>query len=120
MVVDDDVVFDLLVQRCELDAGLRANRRTGRTARASGCICHGVAGNAELFLEVYLTTRDESQLAFPRAWAKDLIDENGVKTAVGRGKYGPGYMTGLAGIGRFFLRLADPKQTPMAFMVWED
>jgi len=40
-----------------------------------------------------------------------------VKTAIGRHAYGPGFMTGLAGIGRFFLRLHDPERFPVAFMV---
>jgi len=30
---------------------ITANIRDGRTARGSGCQCHGVAGNAELFIE---------------------------------------------------------------------
>jgi hypothetical protein len=32
-------------------------------------------------------------------------------------RYGPGYMTGLSGIGRFFLRLADPENVPAVMTV---
>ena len=93
-----------------LDRCLAANAREGRTARRSGCQCHGLSGNAELFVEV-------GQPEKARLWAQDLVGPDGVKTGIGRWTYEPGYMTGLAGIGRFFLRLADPESTELAFMV---
>lgn len=93
------------VARC-----VAATERTGRRYRKGGCQCHGLSGNAELLIET-------GRVGTARAWAADLIGEDGVKTAIGRHAYGPGFMTGLAGIGRFFLRLHDPERFPVAFMV---
>jgi HEAT repeat protein len=100
-----------------LARSLAATRRGGRTARRSGCQCHGVAGNAEVLLEAWRANRDPALLAEARTWAADLVDEHGVKTTLGGRAYGPGYMTGLAGIGRFFLRLADPAALRLPMMV---
>jgi lantibiotic modifying enzyme len=91
-------------------------RRKGRTARAGGCQCHGVAGNAELLLEAYRQTADEALLAEARAFASALVVPRGDTFALETG-YDPSYMLGLAGIGHFFLRLADPERTPLPLMV---
>ena len=102
---------------------VEADRRDGRTARVGGCICHGVGGNAELFLDAWLALgrKDAALLADARRFAADLVADPPFPAAVSwRGKthpYSPGYMTGLAGIGRFFLRLADPEKVGPAFMV---
>jgi lantibiotic modifying enzyme len=100
-----------------LRACVEANRRTGRTARRTGIQCHGVAGNAELFVEAWRSRADPTLLATAREWAGDLLDETGrLRTAFGRWSYGPGYMTGIAGIGRYALRLAAPKRLGLPFM----
>jgi hypothetical protein len=66
---------------------------------------------------VWRRSKDDSLLDLARAWAEDLLDDGKVRTSIGEYAYGPGYMTGLAGIGRFFLRLADPAGLDLPFMV---
>jgi hypothetical protein len=91
-------------------------RRLGRTSRAGGCQCHGVAGNAALLLEAYALTRDEALLAEARLWASALLVPKGDGFVLDTA-YDASYMLGLAGIGHFFLRLADPVGTPLPLMV---
>jgi len=98
------------------DECVRADVIEGRAARVGGCQCHGVAGNAETFVTVYRTTGDARLLDVARRFADDLIADGKVKTSIGSHSYGPGYMTGLAGIGRFFLRLANPDEVALALM----
>ncbi len=93
--------------------------RHGRDARAGGCFCHGKAGNADCLLEVWRTRRDPRLLEAARTWAEDLYAAGRVHPGLGKRLYDPGLMTGLAGIGHFFLRLADPEGVPAAFMVSE-
>jgi lantibiotic modifying enzyme len=88
----------------------------------SFCLCHGIAGNADLLIyasqvldeECWLT---EAQTAGQRAaeryerrsipWHCGLPDSNEM----------PGLMTGMAGIGYFYLRLADPASVPSVLIV---
>jgi len=82
----------------------------------SPCLCHGLAGNAELLLETYRVTGDESCLQ--KAW--DVAE----KIFLHHSKFGyyrSGNSTGVdddslflgnAGVGYFFLRLIDPHNTP--------
>lgn len=104
------------LQRC-----LETTRRRGRGARASGCQCHGVAGNAELLLEAYRTGHGDPWRDEARRFASTLLEEvDGVfrlKTGIGAASYEPSYMTGLAGIGHFLLRLARPERIPLPMMV---
>jgi hypothetical protein len=94
------------LQRC-----IDADQRKGRTARRSGCQCHGVSGNAELFLEAWrVIEKDPKLLETARRFGQDLVGSEARP-------YGPGYMTGLSGIGRFFLRLSDPDAYALPLMV---
>jgi len=102
--------------RAALARCLATTRRRGRTARVGGCQCHGVAGNAELLLEAYLLSKDQALLAEAREFASALVVPKGSSFALETG-YDPSYMLGLAGIGHFFLRLADPGRTPLPLMV---
>ncbi|MCK6460315.1 MAG: hypothetical protein L6Q95_10535 [Planctomycetes bacterium] len=102
--------------RPALERCLVTTRRLGRTARAGGCQCHGVAGNAGLLLEAYALTREEALLAEARLWATALLEPKGDGFALATG-YDSSYMLGLAGIGHFLLRLADPAGTPLPLMV---
>ena len=45
----------------------------GRTIRRSGCQCHGVAGNAELFVEAAIALDDKKQLETARAFGSALL-----------------------------------------------
>lgn len=105
-----------------LERCLATTQARGRSARVSGCQCHGVAGNAELFLEAYASSGKAAWLEEARKSASALVRVDGetlrAKHGVGPGAtYGPSYMLGLAGIGHFFLRLADPAKTPLPMMV---
>ncbi len=100
-----------------LGRAVAANLRRGRTARIGGCFCHGKAGNADCLLEVWRVRKDPRLLEAARAWGADLYGGHSVHRKVGERAYGPGFMTGLAGIGHFLLRLADPEETPAAFLV---
>jgi len=102
--------------RPALDRCLATTRRLGRTARAGGCQCHGVAGNAELLLEAYRLTKDKALLDEARLWATALLVPRGEGFAVDT-EYDSSYMLGLAGIGHFLLRLGDPEGTPLPLMV---
>ncbi len=103
--------YEKALQRC-----LATTKRRGRNARKSGCQCHGVAGNAELFLEVYAANKDNGWLKEARHSASALLQKKGDGFEVKMG-YAPSYMLGLSGIGHFFLRLADPKKTPLPMMI---
>jgi len=96
---------------------ISANIRDGRTARRDGGQCHGIAGNAELFIDQYRSTKNPAMLVVAKRFAEDLVSNGKVKTGLGNAKYEPGYMTGLAGMGRFFLRLHAPEKSHTAFMV---
>jgi lantibiotic modifying enzyme len=92
---------------------LRAMRSTSDRWDADFSLCHGLSGIAEfgmaassflnladssaVFLEV-ARSRAERYGDAPKNWPCGLV--RGVS---------PGLMTGLAGIGYFFLRLADPQ-----------
>lgn len=102
--------------RPALDRCLATTKRLGRTARVGGCQCHGVSGNAELLLDAYALTKDEALLEEARNWASALLVPQGKGFAL-ETRYDSSYMLGLAGIGHFFLRLADPVGTPLPFMV---
>ena len=51
-----------------------------------------------------------------RQWGSALLVPSGKGFAL-ETRYDSSYMLGLAGIGHFFLRLADPKGTPLPLMV---
>jgi len=111
-----DLGYEEPLRRC-----VAATLAEGRTARVGGCQCHGVAGNAELLVEAYRRNGDEALLEAARTFGSALLEPHGdgfrVATGVGGYRYPPGYMLGIAGIGRFFLRLAAPGETPLPLMV---
>ncbi len=95
---------------------LATTRRRGRTARRSGCQCHGVAGNAELFLSAYPILKDKTLLDEARRFGSAMLAPSGAGHRVA-GQYDASYMTGWAGVGHFFLRLADPGKVALPMMV---
>jgi len=83
------------------------------------CLCHGQAGNAELFLILYRATQDEAWLNRARSvgnrvwdmrrgsgWP-DWLPGNGSQANM------PGLMTGMAGVGLYFLQLHAPDRVRM-------
>ncbi len=99
-----------------LDRCVATTKRLGRTARRSGCQCHGVSGNAELLIEAFQRTGKSKHWVSAREFGASLLRwENGTYKVAG--VYSASYMTGWAGIGHFFLRLAHPRDTPLPMMV---
>ena len=109
-------LYSEALERC-----LETTRIRGRNARVGGCQCHGVAGNAELFLEVHATSGKAAWLEEARRSGSSILVAEGERLHLKQGQggptYGAAYMLGLAGIGHFFLRLADPARTPLPMMV---
>jgi hypothetical protein len=86
--------------------------------------CHGLAGSADLFLQLHRLTRDPVWRAraedFARralayraatpagdAWPADDADQPGL--------YSPDFGWGAAGVGHFFLRVLAPDRVRMVF-----
>jgi lantibiotic biosynthesis protein len=96
-----------------LETTRRMVERLARSGKANWSLCHGLAGNAEVLLigrDVLGTTWNGAA-----ALARDIA-HNGIQRYAKRGHawpYGtrgdtPNLMLGLAGIGYFYLRLANP------------
>jgi lantibiotic modifying enzyme len=85
-------------------------------ARHNAIQCHGMAGNAELFLDLYLATgqrrwRERAYDFARRAFAYREETPDGDRwQADDPGFYGPEYLLGASGTGQFFLRLWKPEQ----------
>jgi lantibiotic modifying enzyme len=105
--------------RAEAEAALRTTRRSleASTPGADFSLCHGVAGNAELFLYAAQVLRDPSLLDVATTaglWGLELYERPARPWPCGvrAGGENPSLMLGLAGIGWFYLRLHDPHGTP--------
>ena len=81
--------------------------------------CHGLAGNAELFIELYRLSGDHQWLERAADFATLAFnyrqeDEHGVRWGADEeGYYSPDFMCGAAGTGHFFLRLWAPDKLRM-------
>jgi type 2 lantibiotic biosynthesis protein LanM len=81
-------------------------------------LCHGRAGNAELFLR-FAVLRDEpafrleANVQVQEQWRRLDDAENGVM----EGGFFPGLMLGLSGFGMHFLRLARPDRVPSVLLL---
>jgi lantibiotic modifying enzyme len=85
-------------------------------------LCHGAAGNAELFLDAGEILGDPGFTAIAEAIGRQGIERfhaprrpwpSGLTT----GGQTPGLMLGLAGIGYFYLRLYDSASVPSLLVV---
>ena len=79
--------------------------------------CHGAAGAGELLLELWRHTRERRHLDAARDLARRRIAEQGGPVhrwgcGIPGARTAPGLMIGLAGIGLFLLRCADPSAAP--------
>jgi lantibiotic biosynthesis protein len=98
----------------EARAGLETTERWLTNAVESGAynysVCHGVAGNAEVLLEGAAASASPAERAHEAARAGiDAYHRTGAAWPSGaQGGRTPGLFLGLAGIGRFYLRLAEP------------
>jgi hypothetical protein len=88
--------------------------------RANPSQCHGLAGNAELFLELWRITGEPVWLDRAHDFARQILAYriDGPPTdlwpADEPGYAAPNFSTGSAGVGHFFLRLLDPQRVPIA------
>ena len=110
--------------RAEADAALSGTYRS--LAVSSGAenfsLCHGVGGNAELFIAAADTLADERYRAVAEA-----VGDRGLQTihlqrnlwpcGVLSGGETPNLMLGLAGIGYFYLRLYDSRAVPSILLI---
>ena len=107
-------------------AYLATARAAGDCTFAAGDIrgnpsqCHGLAGNAELFLELYRITGDALWLARAHDFARRMLAYR-VETPEGEawqadepGFHSPDFMCGASGTGHFFLRLLSGGRLPLA------
>ena len=116
--------------RVDADAALRATRRDvqwsiGNLMQTNFSLCHGLSGNAELLLcaGVMRGSREDRALADEAGRAGiRAFEENGAiwPCGVNGGGSTPALMLGHAGIGYFFLRLADPDCVPPVVIVLAD
>lgn len=80
-------------------------------------LCHGQAGNGDILLYAYQVLREEIWLSHAEKIAQvgnQQFEQRRIPWPCGLpgGNETPDLMLGLAGIGYFYLRLADPAQTP--------
>ncbi|HEY4574888.1 MAG TPA: lanthionine synthetase LanC family protein [Thermoanaerobaculia bacterium] len=104
--------------RREAEVALSATRAPLASASWPGrdfSLCHGLAGNADILLEGVRVLGKDGDLSasLPQALAefgaRQYLTEDGGSWPCGSGSGEmPGLMTGLAGIGHFYLRLHDP------------
>ena len=85
-------------------------------------LCHGMAGNAELFIEAADVIDDPQWMGVAEAIGVRGIDyyhhtRRRWPCGVQGGGETPGLLLGLAGIGWFYLRLHDPKGVPSMLLV---
>ena len=84
--------------------------------------CHGLAGNAELFVELYRLTREPVWLDRAHDFATRALayrartPEGDVWQADDPGYTSPEYLYGAAGTGHFFLRLCKPDEIRMPLL----
>lgn len=105
---------------------LAAAKAAGETTHAYGDVrgnpsqCHGLAGSAELFLELYRTTRAPLWLDRAHEFAlralryRTATPEGDVWQADEPGYHSPDFFCGAAGAGHFFLRLQARVRLPFA------
>ena len=109
--------LDALPEAADLAA--RAARTTSRGARSQGPVqCHGLAGNTEFLLDMYVETGDEAYLTEARSLGRLLEAFSEEKDGLlvwpsdSPEVFSPDYMTGYAGVAACLLRLADPEGLP--------
>jgi lantibiotic modifying enzyme len=113
----DEAKVALHTTRTMIEASLR-------TASENFCLCHGLAGNAEVLLHgiriLGETGRDKSlALGTARAGIEASRREGGAWSFGVRKEENPSLLLGLAGIGYFYLRLHSPA-IPSILMVRPD
>lgn len=106
-------------QTCQLEI---ASALTTLESQPSGthCLCHGDAGNLELYLQAaQVLAEPRWELAAATLAGRMLTDFDGAGWMCGNALavQTPGLMTGLAGIGYGLLRVAEPAQVPAILLL---
>jgi lantibiotic modifying enzyme len=103
-----DETYMQVAERCAAHVELEGIRHR------SDCRCHGVSGNAELFLKLFRISGDGSWLGKARTfgetvWSRRLPGRYYPAWTAGDGRGGdnPSLLTGTSGIGWFWLQLAS-------------
>ncbi|MDC0669470.1 type 2 lanthipeptide synthetase LanM [Nannocystis sp. ncelm1] len=97
----------------DIERSIRAIEH-GLPRLVSDCLCHGTAGTLEVAFRLWRATRSDS----PPTWMTDAlahlsnIDVTDYLCSNAYRLTTPGLMTGLAGIGMFWLRMADSSSVP--------
>jgi lantibiotic modifying enzyme len=93
-----------------------------RDVRGNPSQCHGLAGNAELLLELYRVTLNPIWLERARDFFLDIFEyrkttpEGDLWQADEPGYYSPDFLCGASGTGHFFLRLWQPGKLRMPLL----
>jgi serine/threonine protein kinase len=102
---------DVTGQAWILEAATKAGHAVAERSAWSGTTqCHGLAGNAELMIDIWQSTRDPHWLLQAQELGENLIayrGERGWPTEY-RDTWAPDLLVGQAGVGAAFLRLAAP------------
>jgi len=108
----------------EADAAIKGTYQTVNLQAAADnySLCHGLGGNAEIFLAAHRITGNPEYKAIAefigqRAILNIAEAREPWPCGVNGGGETPSLMLGLAGIGYFFLRLHDPEGVPSVLMI---
>ncbi|HEX8353233.1 MAG TPA: lanthionine synthetase LanC family protein [Pyrinomonadaceae bacterium] len=114
------------VYRREAEAALRTTGRTlaapAQGGQANYSLCHGNAGNAELFVYAARALGDDSHRRMAEQVGRAGVElyrqsQSPWPCGVLQGGETPGLLLGLAGIGHFYLRLHDPVGVPPVLII---
>jgi lantibiotic modifying enzyme len=110
----------VMPQAMELAA--RSARTAARGARSAGpTLCHGLAGNIELLIDMFQASGDWAYLSEARSLARLLEtflieqDDALAESSAARQNLPPSYMLGYAGVMTCMLRLAEPERLSGCF-----
>ncbi len=115
-------VTGLEVYKVEADAALRTTAKMLALPndKFNYSLCHGIAGNADLFIYAARVLGDPSYMALAELKGAQGIEQFGdspLPCGTPGGEESPGLMQGVAGIGYFYLRLYDPAGVPPVTLV---
>ncbi|HSX09496.1 MAG TPA: lanthionine synthetase LanC family protein [Candidatus Saccharimonadales bacterium] len=97
-----------------------ALKKTKDAHLESFSLCHGMGGNAELFLESYLVFGNKNYLKYAEDIARQALEQKkrkkkylpGIKFIPAKALENPSLFLGIAGIGYYLLRLSFPDKIP--------
>jgi len=96
------------------------HNKTVNTVLSSFTLCHGNGGNADFFIEEFLTIKNKKSLKDAQKIANNALKQkslygkyiSGLLYDVVKYPEDPSLFNGIAGIGYFFLRLSNPHKVP--------